>query len=973
MSNFEFLLKAIGFFNNSNYIEANNFIEKYINNFSLAKNTYIEKCTAIGAPEILVSVVIVAYRDYDVVEKCVQSILLRNENIPYIELVIVDTGEKRNIKNIIKGAGFKCIYVDVGVNIFPSEARNIGALLSTARWLYFIDDDALLESSFESVLDILHSERINACRGKIISNEEAKNNPKHYDLGDRQKSAELTVEGNLLIRNSLFKSSGGFDPLMYGHEGKELTRRCLFLVPPETIIYDPRLCIKHEPSSGQKKVDKSDRNINGSKYMQYKDTSINNKAYGLVILSNPNLNNINGFFQRNLHCNDVKNDFVIITKEPDVALKLVDSYLGIAKIFVIRELSSIEGLSQFDYSYVACVNEEQSLSDFNLLEAFKRSIATDGPSEIISRNKIVGYLRVLSKIKRSNVNDIFSIVENLFVKYQKLDKYIVSDEENSGSIKREDILVTSFYTEDEYYSGKAKELIECLDLLGLKHDIRPFKIPSGMKWPDVCRKKVGFYYQIFIERRKDFKKLIWIDVDCQLNYWPSFIEDFDVDFMAFRRGFPHSLHKERNLTRHWEPCFFVFNNSEACLKLLEDANNFEKSMTDISATDDYFFEESWRKNGSSLSVFEIPGEMSSRGYKAAFQPIQSRSLGVFFSFGESGNVAEFKGKVAQHEKSVNPHKTKNKLVEGSDKKNNLEYLIKLGRDSKENLKSIEHTLAIGCNENDREAAKSLRAYENDGNGIPLFWWIRPSPGNMGDWLSPYILSKTTNRSVYYSNTQESRIVALGSIAKFARDNDFVWGSGISSEDTALSPKADYLAVRGPHTAIAVKKSGGVAPEVFGDPGILMPSLFMPSTKRESGRFGLVRHFVHQDCDIDIGDDIVDINILLSSPADIENFISQLNKCEAVVTTSLHVMILCISYNIPCRLIDIEGESRSVHGDGIKYRDFYEGVGLKYMPHVSIKKKISSQDILAIASDQKIDPIYMMDLREILNKNLSKIK
>ena len=72
-------------------------------------------------------------------------------------------------------------------------------------------------------------------------------------------------------------------------------------------------------------------------------------------------------------------------------------------------------------------------------------------------------------------------------------------------------------------------------------------------------------------------------------------------------------------------------------------------------------------------------------------------------------------------------------------------------------------------------------------------------------------------------------------------------------------------------------------------------------------YGLVRHFIHQECEINISEEILDINILMSSPLDIEKFINTLYSLKAIVTTSLHVNIICQTYKIPCRLISIKNE------------------------------------------------------------------
>jgi hypothetical protein len=213
------------------------------------------------------------------------------------------------------------------------------------------------------------------------------------------------------------------------------------------------------------------------------------------------------------------------------------------------------------------------------------------------------------------------------------------------------------------------------------------------------------------------------------------------------------------------------------------------------------------------------------------------------------------------------------------------------------------------------------------------------------------------------------MISLGSIGRYITDAHTVWGTGISSRDTELCRHARYLAVRGPHTAKALEKSGGVPPKVFGDPGILMPEIY--KSKRQAGSdYGLVRHFIHQDCDLVVQEGIRDINILLSSSEDIECFIDQLHECRAVVTTSLHVLILCISYRIPCRLISIDEKTRGVHGDGIKYEDFYEGVGISPRKHVHVGNQITRGLIEGVVHDGAIDRNCAAALKKVFLDDLS---
>jgi glycosyltransferase involved in cell wall biosynthesis len=905
----------------------------------------------------MLSIVIVSHRDVHVLAECVESILkqIDFENaFPAFEFIVVDVHEGRCLEATLENIGATGKVVHVGVNILPAEARNIGAKQASGKWLYFIDDDAILLTKISDFANIVASTSRLAIRGRVVPRNMSYESPPHYDLGSTVIPSELITEGNLLILAPLYFAVGGFDPLMYGHEGKDLTRRCRHLINIDSMVYDPRLLISHDPTVGDKLNEKAKRNMIGTKYMKHKEMSVIDVPRGICFCSNFLPAQLDAYLNGYLSQQEMLLDFVIFAQHPHQAIFQLKKHAAHLKFTVLPAFS--ESCNHIEYSRYAYAMSVQGGSQFEVREiktSISESLSKGGSQSISGNSGVLGHVvaRTVDENWWSSAETGWSgnVVPSLLQSTRVMP--IMAKRTTDDSLTRDDLLITSFYTDDAYYSGKAKELIFQLDALGIRHDIRKFSIPEGSSWAEVCRKKVNFYYELFLQHRNRCKKIIWIDVDCKINYLPSLILDFDVDFMAFRRGFPHSSHAEKTRTRHWEPCFFVFKTNDACLKLISEADRIERENPQISATDDYFFEESWRVNHINLTTFEIPGEMSSRGYKKEFMPIEARKNGVFFNFGESGKVAEFKGKVVQHE--ANAQVTSTKLAMDSHAappKDPIQYLIKISSGSKNSLKSVEQTFAKQCDENSRELVRSLRSYELGGPTIPLFWWIRPAPGNMGDWLSPYIINKLTGYSVGYAGADSAKLISLGSIGRYTNEKHVVWGTGISGRHTPLNAHAKYLAVRGPYTAESVQESGGVAPEIFGDPGILMQDIYQAKSKPEKGRYGLVRHFVHQDCKLNLSDDICDINIMLSSTEDIENFVEQINKCEAVVTTSLHVMILCHSYKIPCRLIDIPEDGRSVHGDGIKYKDFYEGAGVKYLPHVDVGRKLTGIDICSIVSD-----------------------
>ena len=953
---FKKLFFAFKHYSGGNYIRASILVNSFRKDVKVYYK-HINKRLNLTYKDITVIIVVYGKINVGILGKCISSVY---SGLPNARIIIVNNGA-------IGASGLPfveykdIVLVNLNCNIFASEARNIGAWVANSEWIYFIDDDAILSFCTDSLMK--NKLTLHAARGAVLPKDKNIPPPKHYHLGDSVFPHELNIEGNLLIRRSLFISAGGFDPLMWAHEGKDLSKRCYCIVNKKSIVYTPDMVIKHNPSQGEKLQNKAKRNIQAANYMEVKmDEKIDaiKALFVVFVIDNANLD----VYHLESICesySDVVIDVLFISPSPRKTLDIVNaSKIRFRSIVVTESFCTYKPFDEFGYSFLVVMNAKIPLNTSDVREAVSKSLA-EGRS-----------LRVcnawVAAVDRFGVDTckISSKLLELIKAYKSMEHVVekpsIMKIAYPNSCVKEEIIFISFYTTDNYYSTKADELRHCLDVLGLAYDIVPFVVPLGTVWPDICRKKVSIYFDLFKKHKDNYKKVVWIDVDCKINFLPSFILDFDVDFMAFRRGFPSNLDAERNLTRHWEPCFFVFKSNSVCFDMLQYASQIESSSPDIKATDDYFFEEAWRKYAPNLTAFEMPGQMSSRGNKLVFNAVEARKHGVFFSFGDSGNVVKFKGKVVQHEKMIKPHVTKINV----DLRNTstLAILIKEAKKKKSVLCDPNHTYARGINENDRELVKSLYNYEIGGPSIKLNWWIRPSPGNMGDWLSPYIINKVTGCSVSYAPSEHSKVISLGSIGRYITDHHTVWGTGISSAETELSKSARYIAVRGPYTALALKNSGGKPPKVFGDPAIIMPDIYK-SSRLPGNDYALVRHFVHQNCDLVVDEGVRDINILISSPRDLECFIDQLHECRAIVTTSLHVLILCISYRIPCRLITISEKDRCVSGDGVKYKDFYEGVGIPPKTHVNFHNAITRSSIESVVLDDSIDLSIIEQLRSAL--------
>lgn len=547
------------------------------------------------------------------------------------------------------------------------------------------------------------------------------------------------------------------------------------------------------------------------------------------------------------------------------------------------------------------------------------------------------------------------------------------------------ILFYSFYTPDDYYKNKAEQLAKQLESLGLEFQIDEITIPEGQDWSDVCRKKIARLYEVI--KQNPAKKVFWIDVDCNVTSLPDYVKDFSSDIVGFCRGFSSPLKIGYHVrSRFWEPCFIGFNCTQNAFKFIEYAAQLEKRFIG-KATDDYFFEESWRHNCNMLSFQVIPSLERDNG-----------AGGGFFQFGSSGNVKKFAGKVVQHEKLFKDQNEEFKeAIKAFLKKVHLFTVAKSLNDIRLRLSSFyfrrfgllnKHTyqrLIEECIEqNDIEKLRRLKQrsisfsqkeknsldrvaqvlyeYQNfnsSKDAIPVCWYPSPAPGNYGDWLSPYIVSKISGRSVRFVSCkkikqfQKKHLLFIGSIIKFATEFSVVFGTGASTRRTNVNQDACYIGVRGPITADLVReKAKNIQALYTADPAIVLPLLY-PSSRGNNGRLALVRHFSHLSIPLQLPENMDELSIFRSSPKEIENFIDNLNQYSGVVTSAMHCFITCQAYGIPCCLVTWDGEGNKVSGDGMKYEDYSLGVGLGVIQPKQISCDLKSIDFSQYLTSDRV--------------------
>ncbi|GAA4883791.1 polysaccharide pyruvyl transferase family protein [Flaviramulus aquimarinus] len=219
------------------------------------------------------------------------------------------------------------------------------------------------------------------------------------------------------------------------------------------------------------------------------------------------------------------------------------------------------------------------------------------------------------------------------------------------------------------------------------------------------------------------------------------------------------------------------------------------------------------------------------------------------------------------------------------------------------------------------------------NKIRLFWWNEIKlqgkvKENYGDLLGKYLVEKISHKKVTWtkpgrfslSNFFSPIYVTVGSILTHVNEKCVVWGSGIISKKYTIK-KADFLAVRGPQTRIFLTNLGYDVPKVYGDPAMLLPKYYNPEIQKKY-KIGIVPHYNDFKKVKGFYENETSILLIDLMTNSIEETTNQFLKCEKIVSSSLHGIIVSHAYGIPAVW---QKFSDDVFGDDIKYQDYFESV------------------------------------------------
>jgi FkbM family methyltransferase len=189
------------------------------------------------------------------------------------EVIVVDNGTS-DIEGLRHYADQ---YVKCPINLVLSEGRNVGACCAKGRIVALLDDDALVPTDYiSSIKKAFDTFDIFGLRGRAQpkSNPEANKDAAGYDHGDRPFATFCDLEGNSAFLRDIYLSMNGMDPLLFGHEGSDLTYRITEKYDAlNKIIYWPDTVIYHDSIQGADLDEKARRYRLMTEYLNLKHGS----------------------------------------------------------------------------------------------------------------------------------------------------------------------------------------------------------------------------------------------------------------------------------------------------------------------------------------------------------------------------------------------------------------------------------------------------------------------------------------------------------------------------------------------------------------------------------------------------------------------------------------------------------------------------------------------------------------------------
>ena len=196
----------------------------------------------------------------------------------------------------------------------------------------------------------------------------------------------------------------------------------------------------------------------------------------------------------------------------------------------------------------------------------------------------------------------------------------------------------------------------------------------------------------------------------------------------------------------------------------------------------------------------------------------------------------------------------------------------------------------------------------------------------------------------------------GSIIQYLDVPCTIWGAGFIAEDSNLKTiPSSVRAVRGPRTRDKLLSLNVQCPEVYGDPGLLMPRIYdlKPDPRYE---LGIIPHYMDKTNEFlpKEGNGIKIINVFGGPRSIVETML----RCKKIISSSLHGLIVAEAYGLPTLWVRF---SDLIIGGNFKFLDYYESIEADVTEPIYIKSPTSW---LELSKQCTIKPLKI-NLRKLL--------
>lgn len=237
--------------------------------------------------------------------------------------------------------------------------------------------------------------------------------------------------------------------------------------------------------------------------------------------------------------------------------------------------------------------------------------------------------------------------------------------------------------------------------------------------------------------------------------------------------------------------------------------------------------------------------------------------------------------------------------------------------------------------------------------------------NIGDSINPLIIEKIIGYKVQHAEWNECETSGIGSGLRrffmprrevFASRDGFhrkmlgirasqpcqLWSAGFichcDKKEIAVRTNLQVASVRGVLSKQRVENILGKSLDcTLGDAGLLAAELLKEKTHKRY-RLGIVAHQREiGEKEWDYLHDTISGSILLDVTVDPMETLEKMSKCECVISSSLHGLVIADSFGIPNQRVVLTDR---LAGDGFKFDDYYSAFGIMPNPPINLKENIA---------------------------------